>query len=120
MSLVGGMRRGRFGTRSNDERFDVINCNFSGVKRVLCLGAHSDDIEIGCGGTVLSLIAQSEKIESYWVVLGSNPQRAKEAALSANAFLRGARKKTVAIKAVREGFLPYIAAPVTECVEEIK
>jgi LmbE family N-acetylglucosaminyl deacetylase len=98
----------------------VITCNLDGVKRVLCIGAHSDDIEIGCGGTVLRLIESSKKIEFYWLVLCSNPQRAKEAQRSANAFLKGARKKTVEVKSFRDGFLPYIGAPVKECFEELK
>ena len=98
----------------------MITCNLDGVKRVLCLGAHSDDIEIGCGGTILRLIENSDKIEFYWLVLSSNPERAREAQGSANAFLRGACRKTIIVKSFRDGFLPYIGAPVKECFEEIK
>ncbi len=98
----------------------MIECNLDGVKRVLCLGAHSDDIEIGCGGTVLRLIEQSRNIEFYWLVLSSNPQRAKEAKRSANALLRGAGRATVVVNSFRDGFLPYIGAPVKECFEELK
>jgi LmbE family N-acetylglucosaminyl deacetylase len=98
----------------------VIPVKLSGVTRVLCLGAHSDDIEIGCGGTVLRLIERSDKIEFYWMVLSSNPERAKEAERSARAFLRRARKKTIVVKSFRDGFLPYIGAPVKECFEELK
>lgn len=98
----------------------MITSNLSGVRRVLCLGAHSDDIEIGCGGTVLRLIESSADIEFFWLVLSSNPARAKEAERSAQAFLRRARKKTVAVKSFRDGFLPYIGAPVKECFEELK
>lgn len=98
----------------------MIACNLNGVKRVLCLGAHSDDIEIGCGGTVLRMIEQSKNLEFYWLVFSSNPERAEEAERSANAFLRGARRKTVVVKSFRDGFLPYIGAPVKEIFEEIK
>jgi LmbE family N-acetylglucosaminyl deacetylase len=98
----------------------VIACNLTRVKRVLCLGAHSDDIEIGCGGTVLRMIERSKTIEFYWLVLSSNPRRAKEAESSANAFLRRARKKTVVVKSFRDGFLPYLGPPVKECFEELK
>ena len=98
----------------------MISCNLSRVKRVLCLGAHSDDIEIGCGGTVLRMIEESKSIEFYWLVLSSNPTRAKEAERSANAFLGGARHKTVVVKSFRDGFLPYIGAPVKEAFEKIK
>ncbi|MEY4385513.1 MAG: hypothetical protein RLY20_796 [Verrucomicrobiota bacterium] len=98
----------------------MIATNLDGVKRVLCIGAHSDDIEIGCGGTVLQLIEQNPKLEIYWLCLCSNPQRAKEATASANHFLRGVKKKTIVVKDFRDGFLPYIGAPVKEAFEEIK
>jgi LmbE family N-acetylglucosaminyl deacetylase len=98
----------------------MISCNLNRVKRVLCLGAHSDDIEIGCGGTVLRMIEQSKSIEFYWIVLSSNPRRAKEAESSANAFLGRARKKTVVVKSFRDGFLAYLGPPVKECFEELK
>jgi LmbE family N-acetylglucosaminyl deacetylase len=98
----------------------VITSNLDGVKRVLCLGAHSDDIEIGCGGTLLRLIESSDRIEFYWVVLTSNPERAREAKRSANAFLRGARRKTIVVKSFRDGFLPYDGGGVKEYFEELK
>jgi LmbE family N-acetylglucosaminyl deacetylase len=98
----------------------MISCNLNRVKRVLCLGAHSDDIEIGCGGTVLRMIEQWKSIEFYWLVLSSNPTRAAEAERSANAFLGRARKKTVVVKSFRDGFLPYLGPPVKECFEELK
>jgi LmbE family N-acetylglucosaminyl deacetylase len=98
----------------------VIACRLGGVKRVLCLGAHSDDIEIGCGGTILSLIEKSNRIEFYWLVLSANPERTKEAGRSARAFLGRARKKTVVVKSFRDGFLPYLGPPVKECFEELK
>jgi LmbE family N-acetylglucosaminyl deacetylase len=84
------------------------------------LGAHSDDIEIGCGGTMLRLLETADNIEVYWMVLSSNPARAKEAQRSARAFLRRARTSTVVVKSFRDGFLPYIGAPVKECFEELK
>ncbi len=98
----------------------MISCNLNRVKRVLCLGAHSDDIEIGCGGTVLQLVEQSKSLEFYWLVLCSNPMRAEEAKRSANVFLSGARNKTVVVKSFRDGFLPYLGPPVKECFEELK
>jgi LmbE family N-acetylglucosaminyl deacetylase len=98
----------------------MISCSLNRVKRVLCLGAHSDDIEIGCGGTVLRMIEQSKAIEFYWLVFSSNPRRAKEAEHSAHAFLSGARGKTVVVKSFRDGFLPYLGSPVKECFEELK
>lgn len=120
MCLAVEKRLGLSGTISLHKGPSVITSNLDGVKRVLCIGAHSDDIEIGCGGTVLHLIESSKKIEFYWLVLCSNPQRAREAQSSANTFLRGVRKKTIVVKSFRDGFLPYIGAPVKECFEELK
>jgi LmbE family N-acetylglucosaminyl deacetylase len=99
---------------------EVIACNLNGVRRILCLGAHSDDIEIGCGGTLLSLIAASPAIEFYWLVLTSTPARAREADRSARAFLRRVRKKTIDVQSFRDGFLPHVGVPVKECFEDLK
>jgi len=98
----------------------MISCTLNRVKRVLCLGAHSDDIEIGCGGTVLQMIQQSKSLEIYWLVLCANPERTLEARRSANAFLARARKKTIVVKPFRDGFLPYLGSPVKQCFEELK
>jgi LmbE family N-acetylglucosaminyl deacetylase len=98
----------------------MISCNLDRVKRVLCVGAHSDDIEIGCGGTVLQMVEQSKRIEFYWLVLCSNPTRAQEAKRSARVFLSGVRNKTVVVKSFQDGFLPYIGRPVKECFEKLK
>lgn len=98
----------------------MIECLLSGVKRVLCIGAHSDDIEIGCGGTILRLIEANAAIEIYWMVLCSNPVRAKEAKDSANSFLRRVRRKTIDIQKFRDGFLPNHWAEVKEQFERLK
>src|SRR5215471_8874796 len=98
----------------------MLGLSFDRLKRVLCVGAHSDDIEIGCGGTVLRMTERSKSIEFYWLVLSSNPKRGKEAESSADAFLRRARKKTIVVKSFRDGFLPYLGTPVKECFEELK
>lgn len=98
----------------------MISCDLKGVRRVLCLGAHSDDIEIGCGGTLLNLIGASRSVEFYWLVLTSTPKRALEADRSARAFLRRVRKKTIDVQAFRDGFLPHLGTPVKECFEGLK
>lgn len=61
--------------------------------RILCLGAHSDDIEIGCGGTVLRLLEENPAAEVSWVVLGAAGSRKTEAVESAKLFLAGAKKR---------------------------
>jgi LmbE family N-acetylglucosaminyl deacetylase len=88
--------------------------------RVLCLGAHCDDIEIGCGGTILRLAQDYPRLSCHWVVFSSNPQRAREAAKSANLFLEQAAEQHVAILDFRDGFLPFVGAQVKESFEQLK
>jgi LmbE family N-acetylglucosaminyl deacetylase len=88
--------------------------------RVLCLGSHSDDIEIGCGGTILTLLQKNKEAIFHWIVFSSDQQRAREARESANTFLRDAKSKEIIIKNFRGGFLPYIGAEVKEYFEQLK
>jgi LmbE family N-acetylglucosaminyl deacetylase len=88
--------------------------------RVLCLGAHSDDIEIGCGGAILRLIAEGWKLDVHWVVLCSNETRGEEARASAKDFVSGAGQVTIVIERFRDGFLPYSGPSVKEYFEELK
>jgi len=87
---------------------------------ILCIGAHCDDIEIGCGGTILRLLEERPGSSVTWVVLASNPERAKEAQGSADAFLKGAGERRVAINSFRESYFPYIAAEIKDYFEELK
>jgi LmbE family N-acetylglucosaminyl deacetylase len=76
--------------------------------KVLCLGCHSDDIEIGCGGTVLQWLSSHKNLEIVWVVFSSGgSEREKEARASAALFLERAKKKEVMIKDFRDGFFPF-------------
>lgn len=86
----------------------------------MCLGSHSDDIEIGCGGTILRLVREGENIDVFWVVFGSTEGRAREAFESAAYFLRGARKKKVVVKDFRDGFFPFHGIEIKEFFEQIK
>ena len=89
--------------------------------KVLCLGAHSDDIEIGCGGTILKLARTHRNTFFYWVVFGADePERAREAARSASLFLQGVRRKKVVIKGFRTSFFPYSGEEIKGCFEELK
>ncbi|MGH9545876.1 MAG: PIG-L deacetylase family protein [Terriglobales bacterium] len=102
----------------------MLNLNFSqptnSPPKVLCLGAHCDDIEIGCGGTILRWLAEHAGLEVYWVVLSSNRQRKKEAARCAGLFLKGARQPKVSIENFRDGFFPYQGAEIKEYFEALK
>ncbi|MDZ8134455.1 MAG: PIG-L deacetylase family protein [Nostoc sp. DedQUE04] len=88
--------------------------------KILCLGSHCDDIEIGCGGTILKLIENYQDVVIYWVVFSSNEQRAQEATISANLFLKGIPVKKIIIKNFRDGFLPFEGIEVKECFEQLK
>jgi LmbE family N-acetylglucosaminyl deacetylase len=91
-----------------------------GLRRILCLGAHSDDIEIGCGGTVLRLLAEHPELEVQWVVLSGNEQRAAEARCAASLFLADATRADVKVCSFRDGFFPYIGAEIKTFFEELK
>ncbi len=88
--------------------------------RVLCLGAHSDDIEIGCGATILKLLDAHPDLVFSWVVLSAEGQRAAEAESSAREMLRGAGDRKVIIKGFRDGFFPYIGGEIKVFFEELK
>lgn len=89
-------------------------------KTLLCLGAHSDDIEIGCGGTVRKIVAASRNLAVHWVVLSANGVRADEARSASADLLTGVEKKTVTLKGFRNGFFPYIGAEIKEFFELLK
>jgi len=91
----------------------------SGKLRVLALGAHADDIEIGCGGTLLRLAAERE-LDVLWVVFCSTPQRAEEARASAARFLSGVTATRIVVGSHRDGFLPYEGAAVKDEFEGLK
>jgi LmbE family N-acetylglucosaminyl deacetylase len=88
--------------------------------RVLALGAHADDIEIGCGGTLLRLVAEHPNLSVHWVVLSGEGERAGEAADSAAAFLEGAGASRVEVEGFRDGFFPYLGAAVKQFFESLK
>jgi LmbE family N-acetylglucosaminyl deacetylase len=88
--------------------------------RVLAIGAHPDDAEIGCGGTVLRLIRDGAVSAIGWVVLTGETSRADEARGSAEAMLEGAPESVILQRDFRDGFLPYQGAEVKAFFEELK
>jgi len=88
--------------------------------RILCLGAHCDDIEIGCGGTVLRLLAERPGSTVSWVAFASTPEREREARGSAASFLAGAGSSEIVIKQFRDGYLPFQRIEVKEFFESLK
>jgi LmbE family N-acetylglucosaminyl deacetylase len=97
-----------------------LRLNKSEPLRLLCLGAHCDDIEIGCGGTFLKLANGFPKLEVHWVVFSSNEQRKQEALRSAEGFLCDVSTKKITIEKLRDGFFPYIGADLKERFEQLR
>lgn len=99
-----------------------INFNIEpgSAPQILCLGAHSDDIEIGCGGTLLKLIGCYPDLSCYWVVFSADQKRAREATASAQAFLEPVKNKQIVIKEFRDGFFPYLGAEIKTYFESLK
>jgi LmbE family N-acetylglucosaminyl deacetylase len=86
---------------------------------VLCLGAHSDDIEIGCGGTLLYLQSILPRLRFHWVVFSASGTRGQEAAKAAELFTAGCDKKVV-LNDYRDGYLPFEGGGVKDSFEELK
>jgi LmbE family N-acetylglucosaminyl deacetylase len=87
---------------------------------VLFVGAHCDDIEIGCGVTVRRLVERFPRANYCWVVLSSSEERAREARRAAAEFLRGAERTDVCVEGFRDGYLPYVGGQVKDYFEALK
>ncbi len=94
--------------------------SFAPLRRVLVIGCHADDAEIGCGGTLLTLTRSNPDVEVDWVVLAASGDRAEEARASAHAFLADAAESRVEVHGFRDGFLPYSGGEVKELFEDLK
>ena len=92
----------------------------NGSLSLLCLGAHSDDIEIGCGGTVLQLLRSHKNCEVTWVVFSATGRRKREATSSAQQFLQDAQKAIVVTKQFKEAFFPYRGVEIKHFFESLK
>jgi LmbE family N-acetylglucosaminyl deacetylase len=90
------------------------------VRRILCLGAHADDIEIGTGGTLLKLAQQNPELEIYWMTFSAPGPRAKEARRSAEDFLDGVANRQIRVGEFRESYFPSEWDSIKDVFEEIK
>jgi LmbE family N-acetylglucosaminyl deacetylase len=98
----------------------MIKIGLPTIQTILCLGAHCDDIEIGCGAAILRLIELYPRAHICWVVFSSSTERAKEAKTSAERFLADAGSREILIKSFRDGFFPWQGAEIKERFEELK
>jgi LmbE family N-acetylglucosaminyl deacetylase len=92
---------------------------FDRLRKLLCLGAHADDIEIGCGGTLLKLTEEHPRLEIMWVVFSAEGVREKEARASARAFLRRAAKSHVIVKEFRTSYFPFQGGEIKDFFETL-
>jgi LmbE family N-acetylglucosaminyl deacetylase len=91
-----------------------------GPLRIVCFGAHCDDIEIGAGGTLLRLLAEHPGSQVDWFVLSSNPEREQETRRCAAELLAGAAASRVTVESFRESFFPYQGEAIKGYFEKVK
>jgi LmbE family N-acetylglucosaminyl deacetylase len=92
----------------------------SRVQRILLIGAHADDIEIGCGGTLLRLASLCPRAEVRYAVFCGDEKRQAEARAAAALFLAGFSKLDVTVFGFRDAYLPYLGATVKDAMESLK
>jgi LmbE family N-acetylglucosaminyl deacetylase len=91
-----------------------------GTLRLLCIGAHSDDLEIGCGGTILELAERESPLDVTWIVLSGRGDRRDEAHASAKRFLKDVENHDIRIAEFRDGYFPTLHAEVKDYFEQLK
>lgn len=87
--------------------------------KILCLGAHPDDIEVGCGGTVLRLIEEVPEAQFYWAVFSGDEKRSKEASKSARIFLEKVKSKKIDVQDFRDSYFPFVGAKIKDYFEKL-
>jgi LmbE family N-acetylglucosaminyl deacetylase len=90
------------------------------LRRVLAVGCHADDLEIGCGATLLGLARTTPGLQVTWVVLAASDGRAQEALASARVFLAAVDEPDIRILRFRESFFPHDGAAIKESFEDLK
>jgi LmbE family N-acetylglucosaminyl deacetylase len=87
---------------------------------ILCLGCHSDDIEIGCGGFILRLAQEYPDCRFHWVVFSALGVRKAEAERSAGLFVPPGRLASLTLRSFPDAFMPFVGAEVKEAFEALK
>ena len=97
-----------------------IALNQTDSPKILCLGAHSDDIEIGAGATILSLAAKYPQATICWVVFSARGARLDEAKSSAKYFSHKFHATEIVVHEIRDGFFPSSIETLKPLLEELK
>lgn len=98
----------------------MLELNFHNATKILCLGAHSDDIEIGCGGTILKWVRERPGLNVRWVVFSADGKRRAEAQTGAKVFLNGAGRKKTVVKQFKTSFFPFQGSAIKKFFETLK
>ena len=98
----------------------MLRLDLKGAKRLLFLGAHSDDIEIGCGGTILTLAKNHPGLDILWVVFSAEGKRRQEARSSAEQFLQNVKHSKVVVQKFRTSYFPGELEVIKEYFETLK
>lgn len=98
----------------------MLNVALPSLRTILCVGAHSDDIEIGCGGTILRLARDNPGCEVHWVVFGARGIRQNEAQQAASKFVRPEQLKRLMLHDFRDGFMPFVGTEIKDVFERLK
>lgn len=98
----------------------MIDLSPRSLGSVLCLGAHADDIEIGCGGTVLRWAKENPGLSFHWVVFSASGDRRSEAERSARGFLKSSQKPRIDLHSFQDGFFPSHLSEIKQTFEQLK
>jgi LmbE family N-acetylglucosaminyl deacetylase len=98
----------------------VLKLDLSRARNLLFLGAHSDDIEIGCGGTILTLAAAHKKLNVLWVVFSAEGRRSQEARTGAQLFLEEVERAKVVVKQFKTSYFPAQSERIKTYCESLK
>jgi LmbE family N-acetylglucosaminyl deacetylase len=90
------------------------------LRSILCLGAHCDDIEIGCGASIRRLVQENPDVHVTCVTLSSDPERENESRRAVDVLLGEAAHKTVKIEDFKENYFPYIGSDLKDYMQDLR
>jgi LmbE family N-acetylglucosaminyl deacetylase len=87
---------------------------------VLCVGAHCDDIEIGCGGALIELRARYPRAKFHWAVFSSDAVRKPETLAAAAEMLGQGPHLTLDVLDFRGSYFPAEWSAIKDALEGVK